>query len=184
MTAASWKLPALLAVTVGLASAAAPLAGAKCADQTPTSALLKLTQPGELGERLVFVGRVMDAEDRPVPGAKLYVYHADAYGAYSKLGEDEPRLCGVLRTDARGSFRIETVLPSGRKSIEPGPPHIHGTVSAPGRDWVGFVVNLEPQKEQFEDAAYRAGWGVRSQTTRKVYQDKSRTWWLIWNPRI
>ena len=95
-------------------------AEAHCQDRKPTGPLLHLVTPREPGDRLVFVGRVMDSRNRAVPGATVFVYHADAYGAYAEPGATEPRLCGVLRADGRGSFRIETVLPSGRKSLEPG----------------------------------------------------------------
>src|SRR6185503_19971879 len=105
---------------------------APCADRVPTGALLRLAPPGEPGERLVFVGRVLDTQGRAVPRAAVSLYHADHDGEHGPLGNSEPRPCGVLRTDARGSFRVETVLPSRRRNVEGGLPHIHGTVNAGG----------------------------------------------------
>ena len=173
-----------LGLALGLPISKAPgRADADCADREPTGALLRLAPAGEPGERLVFVGRVMDARQRPVPGATVYLYHADTDGEYAPLGESEPRLCGVLRTDARGSFRVETVMPSRRRNREGGAPHIHGVVWGAGYGKTPFVVSLEARDGRFVDAAWRAGWGIRGRTQRPVYRDEAGTWWLIFNPK-
>lgn len=46
----------------------------------------------------------------PIAGATLYDYHSDASGAYVRDGApaSEPRLCGILRADSLGRYRIRT----------------------------------------------------------------------------
>jgi protocatechuate 3,4-dioxygenase beta subunit len=84
-----------------------------------------LAPPGEPGDRLVVSGTVLRrAGSVPLPGVTVYVYHADSKGYYARTGEERwgPRLCGILRTDERGRYRIHTVVPFNG----PGEgPHIH-----------------------------------------------------------
>ena len=86
----------------------------------------------EPGERLVVTGRVMDG-DRPVAGASVYVFHTDADGRYTKDGcadgELNPRLRGLLRSDANGHYRYETIRPG---SYNNNAAHVHYVVRAPG----------------------------------------------------
>lgn len=93
----------------------------------------------EPGERLAVTGRVLSAADcRPLAGARVEVWHANASGTYYGLegdgGEDASRLRGRIRTGADGAYRFETVLP-GRYPLSPRrfrPRHIHYLVSHPG----------------------------------------------------
>ncbi|MGH7586046.1 MAG: intradiol ring-cleavage dioxygenase [Gemmatimonadales bacterium] len=122
--------------------------------------------PGEPGERLVLVGRVLQADGTsPAPGVIVLAYHANAAGAYPKRGDErgwgrwQGYLRGWVKTDAEGRYRFETVRPGpypGRSE----PAHIHMIVKEPDRReyWIDDVV--------FEDdprvtAAYRARVGSR-----------------------
>ena len=84
------------------------------------------------GLPLLVEGRVMDACGQPLAGAILDVWQADARGRYHGAGEDGHRLRGRVRTDARGRYRFETIMP-GRYSDDDGirPAHLHVSFLAP-----------------------------------------------------
>jgi polyisoprenoid-binding protein YceI len=121
-------------VDVRISLEAQPVSAAPDVADTATATMVT---PDEPGERLVLKGTVYDADGKtPVPGAKLHVYHTDAAGKYSATeagvgDERNPRLQCRLETDARGRFKIRTILPGpypGGKT----PRHIHIMVTAPG----------------------------------------------------
>jgi protocatechuate 3,4-dioxygenase beta subunit len=79
------------------------------------------------GEPIVLEGAVLTTACRPVAGAWLDFWHADAAGEYDNAGY---RLRGHLFADAAGRYRLETILPG----IYPGRArHIHVKVAAPDR---------------------------------------------------
>ena len=67
-----------------------------------------LLEDGIDGERLVIAGLVLTTGCRPVRRALLDFWQADAGGEYDNSGF---RLRGHQFTDARGRFRLETVVP-------------------------------------------------------------------------
>jgi protocatechuate 3,4-dioxygenase beta subunit len=67
-----------------------------------------LLEPGIEGTRLVLAGSVLAVDCRPVAGALLDFWHADGGGAYDNEGY---RLRGHQFTDARGRYRLETIVP-------------------------------------------------------------------------
>jgi protocatechuate 3,4-dioxygenase beta subunit len=85
------------------------------------------------GERLAVSGRVLGLPDcRPLPGALVEVWQADAKGEYTLVGGTKPDPDCLLRAgvkaDAEGRYRFHTVLPG----VYPGRPrHIHYRVSHP-----------------------------------------------------
>ncbi|HZU91792.1 MAG TPA: intradiol ring-cleavage dioxygenase [Stellaceae bacterium] len=86
-----------------------------------------LLEPGVQGTRLVLTGVVLSAACRPVAGALLDFWQADAGGHYDTAGF---RLRGHQYTDGAGRYRLETVVPG----LYPGRTrHIHVKVQAPGR---------------------------------------------------
>lgn len=85
-----------------------------------------LREDGIAGEPLTIEGRVLDADCRPVAGALLDVWQADADGRYDLQGF---RLRGHLFADADGRYRLQTVVPG----LYPGRTrHIHVKVQPPG----------------------------------------------------
>ena len=72
----------------------------------------------EPGPKIVLKGQVTDENGKPLPGAKLHIFHTDQQGYYSPLDaagsmlENDPRLEGFLTTDALGAFEIRTVRPA------------------------------------------------------------------------
>lgn len=78
------------------------------------------------GVKLVISGFVLTRTCRPVAGARVDFWQADANGAYDNSGY---KLRGYQLTDSSGRYRLETVVPglyTGRTL------HIHVKVSAPG----------------------------------------------------
>jgi protocatechuate 3,4-dioxygenase beta subunit len=86
-----------------------------------------LVDLGMAGTRLTITGRVLTVDCRPVPGAVLDFWQANASGSYDNSGY---RLRGHQATDASGSYALQTIVPgeyAGRTE------HIHVKVAAPGR---------------------------------------------------
>lgn len=85
------------------------------------------------GQVINVVGRVLDPDGRPVPGARLDVWQANAAGRYAHPGDENP---APLDPDFQGSARI-VADQNGRyrfRTIRPGEypgrvPHIHADVS-------------------------------------------------------
>ena len=79
----------------------------------------------EPGTRIVLTGRVFSSACRPVSGALVDFWHADDAGEYDNEGF---RMRGHQFTDARGNYRLETVVPG----LYPGRTrHFHVRVQAP-----------------------------------------------------
>jgi protocatechuate 3,4-dioxygenase beta subunit len=84
-----------------------------------------LIEAGVEGTRLSLAGVVLSTSCEPVRGALLDFWQADGRGEYDNEGF---RLRGHQRTDARGRYRLETVVPgryTGRTR------HIHVKVQPP-----------------------------------------------------
>jgi protocatechuate 3,4-dioxygenase beta subunit len=84
-----------------------------------------LVEAESKAEKLVLSGVVRSADCKPLAGVVLDFWHADDRGAYDNSGY---RYRGVVKTDARGRYRLETNLPppySGR------PRHLHVKLQPP-----------------------------------------------------
>jgi catechol 1,2-dioxygenase len=102
------------------------------------------------GEPCLVTGRVVDDGGRPVAGAAVDVWQADADGFYDVQRPDEVaplNLRGLFTADADGAFRFRTIVPrhypiptdgpvgrllaaTGRHPFRPA--HVHVEVTAPG----------------------------------------------------
>ena len=91
------------------------------------SVLYEKDQPGT---RLTLSGRVLNTRGAAVAGAVVDVWQTDAEGRYDNEGF---RMRGKLRADAKGNYRIDTVVPryytDGKITR---PKHIHFKVSGEG----------------------------------------------------
>jgi protocatechuate 3,4-dioxygenase beta subunit len=130
------RMPAATGVWIALALIAAVRAGACPGGATPaltegpfysrgSPERTVLREPSSAGRRLVITGIVYDDECRPVAGAWLDFWQADARGRYDNQGF---ALRGHQFTDAQGRYTLDTVVPgdyAGRTS------HIHVKVRAP-----------------------------------------------------
>lgn len=103
-----------------------------------------------LGDPLAVNGRVSGLEGKPIGGAEIEVWHADASGRYENQDPDnqpEHNLRGRLVGDAEGRFHFTTIRPGGYALPDDGPvgqlarrlglsldrpAHIHFAVTAPG----------------------------------------------------
>ncbi len=70
------------------------------------------------GQRIVVAGRVVDEDERPVPGALVEVWQANAAGRYHHVKDDHPAPldpnftgAGRTETDADGRYEFITVKP-------------------------------------------------------------------------
>jgi protocatechuate 3,4-dioxygenase beta subunit len=90
---------------------------------------------GEPGQRLEVRGVVHAADGRtPVAGASVYVYQTDARGHYrpeNAMGNRDPRLMALLRTDPSGRYSFTTIRPGSYPGTRV-PQHIHYEVGAEG----------------------------------------------------
>lgn len=90
---------------------------------------------GEPGHRLEVKGVVYAADGRtPVAGASVYVYQTDARGYYrpdDAMGNRDPRLMALLRTDPAGRYSFRTIRPASYPGSRV-PQHIHYEVAAEG----------------------------------------------------
>lgn len=101
----------------------------------------KITPPLEPGELMVIRGRVWGLDSRrPLAGAVVDVWQANAAGRYDNDDQNAPPKPGVfvnrarLLTDESGYYEYETIKP-GRYQIGPNawrPAHIHYWVAATG----------------------------------------------------
>ena len=97
---------------------------------------------GKGGQRLSVSGRITAMPDcRPLPGARVEVWQADAQGDYTRVGgtRDDPRclLRATLSSDREGRYQYTTILPGDY----PGRPrHIHYRVTH--ADHVELVTQL------------------------------------------
>jgi protocatechuate 3,4-dioxygenase beta subunit len=99
----------------------------------PSSAVV--AADGEPGRRLEVTGVVYAGDGRtPVAGASVYVYQTDARGYYrpeNAMGNRDPRLMGLLRTDRAGRYSFTTIRPGSYPGTRV-PQHIHYEVAADG----------------------------------------------------
>jgi hydroxyquinol 1,2-dioxygenase len=121
---------------------------------------------GVEGDPLFVHGTVRDLDGRPVAGAVLDVWQADAEGAYeAQLDVDEARLRGRFSPREDGSYCVRTIAPKGytipmdgtvgdlisRTEIsEYRPAHVHFRVDAPGFE--PLVTHLFQQDAPYLDS--------------------------------
>jgi catechol 1,2-dioxygenase len=108
-------------------------------------------RPDEEGDPTLVRGRVVDVEGRPLAGARLDIWQADAEGRYSGFmpGAPEGNLRGQVIAGEDGHYEFRTVIPgpytipldgpTGKMTAAAGwspwrPAHIHLIVSADGHE--------------------------------------------------
>ena len=93
------------------------------------------------GQVIRVTGQVLDEEGKPVEGALVDIWQANAHGRYHH--EDDPSTApedpnfqgwGIVKTDAEGRYAFTTIKPGAYKVDESWkrPPHIHYKVSRRG----------------------------------------------------
>ena len=130
-----------------------------------------LNRAGDAGEALEMSGTVYDAEGRPVAGAVLDVWHANAQGSYSIFDPSQPpfNLRAKIRTGSDGRYAFDTIMPVGY-SCPPGgatetllarigrhgarPAHVHFFVRAAGHRALTTQINIADDPLVNDDFAF------------------------------
>ena len=100
--------------------------------------------------RLTVTGLVLSTNCKPVANALLDFWHADEFGDYDNKGFGYR---GHQLTDARGRWRLETILPAeypGRAR------HIHVNVQAPGRRVLTTQLYFPEELGHHRDGLYQS----------------------------
>jgi protocatechuate 3,4-dioxygenase, beta subunit len=95
-----------------------------------------------IGERIVIAGRVIDEDERALPGVLIEIWQANAAGRYAHEADQhdaplDPNFSGIGRvvTDARGAYRFTTMKPGAYPwRNHPNawrPAHIHYSLFGP-----------------------------------------------------
>ncbi|SOC48393.1 catechol 1,2-dioxygenase [Rhizobium subbaraonis] len=125
------------------------------------------------GQTLIMHGVVHDADKKPMPGAKVEVWHCDTRGFYSHFdptGKQAPfNMRRTIIADENGRYKFQSILPSGY-GVPPGSPtehllsalgrhgqrpaHIHFFISAPGHRKLTTQINIEGDPLINDDFAY------------------------------
>ncbi len=126
---------------------------------------------GFAGEPTLFTGRVVTMDGKPIAGAQLDVWQADAEGLYDvqRANLNGKQLRGIVRTNAQGKFWFWTVRPTaypvptdgpvGQMLLNMGrhpyrPAHIHALVTAPGYEPLTTHVFAEGDQYLDSDAVF------------------------------
>lgn len=77
----------------------------------------------EAGDVLFFRGRVTRPDGKPLPGAELHVWQADAAGLYSNIHPGIPdwNLRARFHCDGQGAFEVRTIVPPPYEIPKEGP---------------------------------------------------------------
>jgi catechol 1,2-dioxygenase len=125
---------------------------------------------GETGTPLTWTGRVTSTDGRPLAGATVELWHADADGFYSQFapGLPEWNLRATFTADDEGAFEIHTIKPApyqiptdgscGKLIAAAGwhawrPAHIHVKVSAPGHELLTAQLYFPGDEHNADDIA-------------------------------
>jgi protocatechuate 3,4-dioxygenase beta subunit len=91
-----------------------------------------------VGQVIHVMGRVVNLEGQPVPGARIELWQANAHGRYNHPSDTNPAPLdpnfegfAVQTTDAEGRYRFKTIKP-GAYPANPNwtrPPHLHFDVT-------------------------------------------------------
>lgn len=136
---------ALLSLDGTISEITGPVFGHSTLGELDYDLIHNFAKPGEsaIGERIIVHGRVLDERGRPVPGALLEFWQANAGGRYrhkkeSYLAPLDPNFggCGRAITDEAGAYAFRTVKPgpypwpNGVNDWRPA--HIHFSVFGHG----------------------------------------------------
>jgi catechol 1,2-dioxygenase len=123
------------------------------------------------GEVLFMQGTVFDQDGKPVPGAKVEVWHANLLGNYSFFDQTQSHfnLRRTIITDANGRYQFRSFIPVGYGCPPNGttqqlldllgrhgqrPAHIHFFVTAPGHRKLTTQINIDGDELLWDDFAF------------------------------
>jgi protocatechuate 3,4-dioxygenase beta subunit len=127
-------------------------------------ARITIADNNEPGVRLLVRGTIHDLAGKPVPNVKIFLYHTDAAGYYSRPVNNprQSRLRGTVWTDARGQYTFDTIRPAHYAEMDSPPAmHIHVHLQPPNlpNHWVdSYYFDGDPRLQRAElDRANRLG---------------------------
>jgi protocatechuate 3,4-dioxygenase beta subunit len=128
---------ALLALPQSIGELSGPVFGHSTPGLLDNDLIRNYATSGDaIGERIIVHGRVMDENERPVPGALIEIWQANAGGKYRHVNDKylaalDPNFggCGRVVSDADGSYSFRTIRPGPYPFPNDGcawrPAHIH-----------------------------------------------------------
>ena len=141
-----------------------------------------------LGDVIEISGRVLDMRGRPIQGAVLELWQANAAGRYMHESDVataplDPNFQGyaTLRTDAAGDWRIVTIKPGGYDSpIGQRTPHIHFMMQGRSHRNVAQMYFAEEAEANALDRLYRdLGEAARTSIATRDPGDPGKYRWDI-----
>ncbi|WP_432260931.1 catechol 1,2-dioxygenase [Cupriavidus sp. TMH.W2] len=135
------------------------------------------------GEVLFMQGTVYGADGKPLPGAKVEVWHANLMGNYSFFDKTQSHfnLRRTIVTDASGRYQFRSNVPNGYGCPPQGttqrlldqlarhgrrPAHIHFFVSAHGHRKLTTQINIDGDEYLWDDFAFASREGLVPAVTR------------------
>jgi len=129
------------------------------------------------GEVLFMQGTVYDTDGKPLPGAKVEVWHANLLGNYSFFDKSQSHfnLRRTIVTDANGRYQFRSIVPMGYGCPPEGttqrlldqlarhgrrPAHIHFFVSAPDHRKLTTQINIDGDEYLWDDFAFASRDGL------------------------
>ena len=128
---------ALLSLPQSIGELSGPAFGHSKLDPLDSDLIRNYATTGDaIGERIVVHGRVMDENERPVPGALIEIWQANAGGKYRHVNDKylaalDPNFggCGRVVSDMDGRYSFRTIRPGPYPFPNDGcawrPAHIH-----------------------------------------------------------
>ena len=136
-------IKSLCVVAVSCVAAPASLAcsGQQAEAQSQRRSAIEIAAPQEPGTRIHLSGTIVDLNGKPLSGVKMFLYHTDATGYYSRPVNDprQARLRGTLWSNASGQYSFDTIKPAHYGDVSSPPAmHIHVHLQPPGlpEHWV------------------------------------------------
>jgi protocatechuate 3,4-dioxygenase beta subunit len=108
-----------------------------------------LIEPGMAGQPIDLFGFVLTRRCKPVPGALVDLWHADAKGEYDNSGF---RLRGHVRADADGRYRFRTIVPG---VYEGRTRHFHVKVAPPSGRLLTTQLYFPGEQTNRKDGLFR-----------------------------
>lgn len=141
------------------------------------------------GTVLLMQGTVYDNDGKPLPNAKVEVWHANSLGNYSFFDESQSafNLRRSIITDENGNYAFRSIVPLGysvppdgmtQKVLGPlgrhghRPAHIHFFASADGHRKLTTQINIDGDEYLWDDFAFASREGLVPEVTMVEDADK------------
>lgn len=132
---------------------------------------IKIADGNEPGTRILVRGTIYGASGKPEPNVKMFLYHTDAGGYYTRPVSNprQARLHGTVWSDSLGQYAFETIKPGHYADVSSPPPmhiHVHLEPAGLADHWVeSYYFEADP-KLRAEDINRVSGPGSFSNILR------------------